>query len=152
MMPKPSSSAALKGNKQNLLYFTFKILGSYRLTMLATKHMLKNGTVCSKIFICAGGVVGGTKAQSDTGIGCPCWQCAPDWGSGLTPRGTNDSPTQFQVPTTYQPIFAAIVPGGSNHNKRSKVVHTACWAQTVCAKAGITKHMGTSEKELIKTQ
>ena len=151
-MPKPSSSAALKSNKQNLFYFAFKLLGSYRLTMLAPKCMLKNGTVCSKIFICAGGAVGGTKAQSDTETGCPCRQCVPDWGSGLTPRGTNDSPTQFQVPTTYQPIFAATVPGESNHNKRSKAVHTACWAQTVCAKAGITKYMCTSEKELIKTQ
>lgn len=151
-MSKPSSSAALKSNKQNLFYFAFKLLGSYRLTMLAPKCMLKNGTVCSKIFICAGGAVGETKAQSDTETGCPCRQCVPDWGSGLTPRGTNDSPTQFQVPTTYQPIFAATVPGENNHNKRSKAVHTACWAQTVCAKAGITKYTGTSEKELIKTQ
>lgn len=94
--------------------------------MLAPKCMLKNGTVCSKIFICAGGAVGETKAQSDTETGCPCRQCVPDWGSGLTPRGTNDSPTQFQVPTTYQPIFAATVPGENNHNKRSKAVHTAC--------------------------
>lgn len=31
-------------------------------------------------------------------------------------------PPRLLTPTTYQPIFVATLPGGSNHNKRSKVV------------------------------
>lgn len=83
------------------------------------------------------GDVSGIKAQSDSGpddreqyAHTNSVYLARDEDSLQEAQMT---PPWLLVPTTYQPIFAATIPGGSNHNKRSKVVRCMLSPNCLCS-------------------